>query len=147
MASFQVPYLSWRDSAGTFTGALIEYPEATAVGANLKEVEGQLKEYLVWLYKEIPHHDPPDFREPRLEQRTVEIRPEYRDDDRVYPCSDALRLSVACVVGVGRPPARPIARRPLRPRAARRAGARVRVPQSWHQAARRRGRRGDRGAA
>ncbi|MBZ0135404.1 MAG: AAA family ATPase [Planctomycetes bacterium] len=98
MSVTRVPVLIWRDHAGLFTGALVEQPEAAAVGTSPREVLSQLKQYLTWLQRNQPWMLPEgEMEKPALTRVQVEVRPEYVVGRR-HP-SSPLKLTVPCVHG------------------------------------------------
>ena len=98
------PVLVWQDFSGSFTGRLVDDEEdpgilLAGVGRSVREVLQQLKEYLVWSFEREPWRSAPDFRDPKLIEFRVDVRPEYRVKGRVYPCDELVSLRVACVYG------------------------------------------------
>ena len=70
-----------------------------AFAATRPDAVEQLREYLAWTAREYDGLADPDFRDPQLTTIRVEVRPEYRDGKRVYPCEQPLALRVPCVHG------------------------------------------------
>jgi ATP-dependent Clp protease ATP-binding subunit ClpC len=100
MPTYRFPVLVWEDFEGCFTAALVE--DASAPAAVAREADDalfQLKEYLEWAYKEQPWRAGPDLLDAQLMHFKVEVRPEYRVEQRIYPCDEPLALRVACVHG------------------------------------------------
>lgn len=97
------PILTWCDARGQFAGVAVDFyhdgGRASAVGATVDDVKRQLKEFLIWAHKNDPWIDPPDFEEPQLLIIRVNVRPEYRQGDRVFPCTEPMPLHVPCVLG------------------------------------------------
>jgi ATP-dependent Clp protease ATP-binding subunit ClpC len=116
MPTYRFPVLIWEDFEGYFTAKLIEYEHnfyliyggkyvagtdraPTGIGRTADDALYQVKEYLAWSYEQYPWQPAPDFLEPRLIHFKVLIRPEYRVEDRVYPCDEQISLRVACIHG------------------------------------------------
>ena len=89
-----------RDAAGFHTALPIEGAEdAAGFGPSPRLAIEQLREYLEWLYRREPDRAPPGLCDPVLSIVKVEVRPEYRSDDRIYACDEPLTLPVHCVSG------------------------------------------------
>jgi ATP-dependent Clp protease ATP-binding subunit ClpC len=116
MPTYRFPVLIWEDYEGYFTAKLIEYEHnfymifggkyvagidrtPTGMGRTPEDALFQVKEYLSWSYEKYPWQPAPDFLDPKLINFKVQIRPEYRVDERVYPCDESLPLRVNCVYG------------------------------------------------
>lgn len=100
MPTHHFPALVWADFTGHFTARLVEDEEAPAAfGATAADALFQLKEYLDWLYQNQPGRAAPDFQDARLIEVRVEVRPEYQEDNRIYPSEEPLILRVPCVYG------------------------------------------------
>jgi ATP-dependent Clp protease ATP-binding subunit ClpC len=98
------PVLVWEDFSGNYSGRLVDDEEEplvqlAAVGSSVREVLQQLKEYLVWSFDSEPWRSEPDFLDPQLLEFRVDVRPEYRVKERVYPSDESVPLRVACVHG------------------------------------------------
>lgn len=98
------PVLIWEDFSSSYTGRLVDDEEdpgvqLAAVGSSVRDVLQQLKEYLVWSFEHEPWRSTPDFHDPQLLELRVEVRPEYKVKERVYPCDESVSLRVACVYG------------------------------------------------
>ena len=102
MPSYKFPILIWRDGDGLFTGSTADGPPCAAVDVSAPAVVNQLKQYLLWLYRRDPWWEPPDMREPRLAYTDVAIRPEYKVNERPYPCGHRLNIRVCYVTGLRR---------------------------------------------
>ena len=98
MPTYRLPVLIWKDHSGHFTAALVEFNQA-GIGATAAAALQQLKEYLAWLYDAHPWRAEPDFLDAKLVNYVVTVRPEYRVDERIYPCDETLSLRVSCVHG------------------------------------------------
>src|SRR5262245_19812171 len=116
MPTYRFPVLIWEDYEGYFTAKLIEYEHnfymifggkyvagvdrtPTGIGQSAEEALYQVKEYLSWSYEKYPWQPAPDFLDPKLISFKVQIRPEYRIQERVYPCDESLPMKVNCVYG------------------------------------------------
>jgi ATP-dependent Clp protease ATP-binding subunit ClpC len=100
MPAYRFATLLWQDAAGFHTAVPIEADdEATAgFGATAAAALDQLREYLSWLYRREPDRPPPNLRDAELGIVRVTLRPEYRVENRIYPC-DELALPVHYVAG------------------------------------------------
>jgi ATP-dependent Clp protease ATP-binding subunit ClpC len=98
MATYRFPILIWEDHQGAFTAATVDR-DLEAVAATRAEALEQLREYLTWRFKEDGWLEPPDFVEPAVVHFKVNVRPEYRIDDKIYPVDEPIQLRVACVRG------------------------------------------------
>jgi len=114
--TYNFPILVWEDFAGSFTARLVEYEHnlqliyagkvmfdgaestPTAFGLTKNEAIYQLKEYLSWSYQQHPWQPTPDFLEAKLIYFRVEVRPEYRRQEKIFPC-DPINLVLPCVYG------------------------------------------------
>lgn len=103
MGTHRFPVLIWEDYEGFFTARLVDdeddWHQLAGTGTKPDEAVFQLKEYLQWSFEHSFWRSEPDFQEPKLLNFSVEVRPEYRVDRRVYPCNETFRLHVACVHG------------------------------------------------
>jgi ATP-dependent Clp protease ATP-binding subunit ClpC len=91
----------WQDPAGLFTAVPIEEDEQHACGLGKTPAVAlqQLRDYLAWLYRGEPLRQAPALAEASLSTVKVSVRPEYRDGDRIYACTDSLTLPVHVVSG------------------------------------------------
>lgn len=114
--TYRFPILVWEDLAGTFTARLVEYEHnvqliyggkvmfdgaertPTAVGITKDDAIYKLKEYISWSYQEYPWQPMPDFLEAKMIFFRVELRPEYRREEKVFPV-DPISLRLPCVYG------------------------------------------------
>lgn len=104
MATHRFPVLISEDFSGRYTGRLVDDEQDPRVplvgtGGSVREVLLQLKEYLVWSYEREPWRSSPDFHDPKLIEFRVDVRPEYKVKDRIYPCDESVSLRVACIHG------------------------------------------------
>ena len=98
MTTYRFPVVIWEDYQGAVTAALVDR-DLEAVAATRAEALEQLREFLTWQYKEAGWLEPPDFLEPALVHFTVNVRPEYRIDGKVFPVDELIPLAIACVRG------------------------------------------------
>ncbi len=100
MTTHRVPILLAKDSEGFWTAIPLE-PETALVGTGETAADAisQIKSYLDWAYEKDRWKTIPDFQKPRLMRFRVELRPQYQEPDRVYPCAELMTLPVDCVVG------------------------------------------------
>jgi ATP-dependent Clp protease ATP-binding subunit ClpC len=100
MASYRFPILVWGHPSGRVTAALVEdHRNSAAVAANKTLAVAQLKEMLQWKYRKSPQLRKPYFTEPELSWVKVEVRPEYRSDEHIYPLKETILLRLPCVRG------------------------------------------------
>jgi ATP-dependent Clp protease ATP-binding subunit ClpC len=89
-----------RDAAGYHTAMPVEAGgDAAGFGPTPAVALAQLRDYLEWLYRRDPYRSGPGLCDPVLSVVKVEVRPEYRDRDRIYACDRPLTLAVPCVAG------------------------------------------------
>ncbi len=89
----------WRDAGGLLGGCLAEWPDIVALGQDQREVLSQLQAYVDWQAEEQPWRFYPDFLIPELRLFKIEVYPEYRVAEKIYPGSDPLLLRVPCLTG------------------------------------------------
>ncbi len=101
MPAYRFFTLLWQDPAGFFTAVPIEAPDNEAAGFARTPAAAlqQLREYLLWLYRQQPDREGPCLTTAELSAFKVLVRPEYQVGDRVYACTDSLELRVHCVSG------------------------------------------------
>jgi ATP-dependent Clp protease ATP-binding subunit ClpC len=98
MSTYRYPVLVCRDAARGVSAIAID---ANAVGfANTPAAaRDDLRDYLIRFHKKNPWLPGPDFRDATLAWHTVAVRPEYRTNDRIYPCETEIGVRVPCVFG------------------------------------------------
>jgi len=100
MSLFRFPVLLWRDFEGFYNAAAVEWDDdLTGCDRKPSIALKQLKQWLEWEYKEKPWLGPPDFLDPQLTNITVNVRPQYKHDGRLYACDDLVEVKVVCVHG------------------------------------------------
>jgi ATP-dependent Clp protease ATP-binding subunit ClpC len=103
MASERFPVLMVEDHAGAFTAILIAWYWPAPIsgrGSSRRAALTSLRQQLRWLARKHPDQLPePELEEARLRQITVSVRPEYRAEERIYPCETPVKLSISCVWG------------------------------------------------
>lgn len=100
MSAHHHPVLMWRDADGAITAALVDDTEHAAAYARTEAgALQQLKELLEWRQADWLWVEAPDFAEPALAEVKVEIRPQYRQGERMLPCPETVCLRVPCVTG------------------------------------------------
>ena len=72
---------------------------AVAVADYDSKAVDRLSDYLHWQGKRAGWLSSPELIEPILTTLRVPIRPEYRTEDRIYPCAETFSLAVHCVHG------------------------------------------------
>ena len=91
MPTHRYPILIWRDHSGTHTACLVENSESiAAIAESAGDASDQIRDYLQWLLKERGYLPQPDFLEPQLSSVKVDVRPEYRVDDRIFACREPM---------------------------------------------------------
>ncbi len=96
----RIPVLLWEDRAGRVTGALVaDWDNTAAVGDSRREVLQQLKAFLDWHQEEYGFVEGGELHDLKLTVQKVEVRPEYRREERTFPCEETVRLRVPCVQG------------------------------------------------
>ncbi len=114
--AYHFTILVWEDFAGTFTSKLVDYEHNVQLiyggktvfdtadnvpagfGSTKDEAIYQLKDYLSWFYLKNPWENAPDFLDAKLINFSVEIRPEYRRGEKIFPV-EPINLIVPCVYG------------------------------------------------
>lgn len=100
MDTYRFPVLMIRDRLGQSTAMAVGADnQAVAVAENDGKAIDQLTDYLKWQAKREGWLDSPDLIEPALSVIQVPIRPEYRANNRIYPCNETFLLPVHCVHG------------------------------------------------
>jgi ATP-dependent Clp protease ATP-binding subunit ClpC len=99
MAAYRFPILVLSDAAGFHTALLVEEHEVAAFAATPAEARHQLRDHLERLYRESPWRGEPDFHDPALAVHRVDVRSEYVDEERSYPCGETLALRVPVATG------------------------------------------------
>ncbi|HEY7116529.1 MAG TPA: AAA family ATPase [Tepidisphaeraceae bacterium] len=101
MPAYRFPILLIRDAAGFFTALPVEdhADTAAAFAATPADARQQVRDCLERLYRDSPWRPEPDFADPSLSLHRVDVRPEYQDDDRVYPCGETIPLRLPVVTG------------------------------------------------
>jgi ATP-dependent Clp protease ATP-binding subunit ClpC len=99
MPAYRFPILLLRDAAGSHTAVLVDQDDTAAFASTPADAREQLRDYLERAYRDSPWRDEPDFRDPALTVHRVEVRPEYVDDQRCYPCGETIALRVPVATG------------------------------------------------
>lgn len=100
MPSYRFPILTWAHFTGGYTACLVEdSDDIAAVATTRAGAVGQLKDLLQWRYRQHPWMGKPDFIDPELLWMKVEVRPEYKVNERATPSRETVVLRVACVRG------------------------------------------------
>src|SRR5262249_34886145 len=100
MPTYRFPALVWEDHTGHFTAALVEHEGAPAGFAiTASDALHQLKEYLDLTSQRYFWRPGPDFMDAKLLHIRVEIRPEYKAANRVYPSDEIFPLRLPVVYG------------------------------------------------
>lgn len=100
MDTYRFPVLIVRDRAGHSTAIAVGADEqAVAVAENDSKAIDQLTDFLQWQAKGEGWLDSPELIDPALSVLRVPVRPEYRANNRIYPCTETFSLNVHCVFG------------------------------------------------
>lgn len=98
------PVLLWKDSAGFTTAALIDpdrdtcgLPPMVAYSDSSKTALAEVREALQWRQRQFPWFEPSVIRDSQLIFVKVEVRPEYRFEEKVFPCPRTFTLRVEVV--------------------------------------------------
>lgn len=116
MATFRIPILIWQDFGGNFTAHAItgegEYFPPAAFNARRDKAVSELKEHLQWLFEDEYWREQPEYRDAKLLEFRVELRPEFeiKTDEkqtekkrkrpvkkRTFTAEEVFPLRVACV--------------------------------------------------
>lgn len=99
MPTYRHPALVCRDPAGICHVIAID-DGTVGIGSTLPDARDDLRDFLRWRYRERPWRRSPDFLDPALSWHSIQIRPEYRGEDkRIYPSEESVEFKVACVTG------------------------------------------------
>lgn len=99
-AQAHVPVLCWPNGPGVWTACLAEDPKSgVATAATADEALRQLEELLEWMRRKMFWSPTFDFEDPQLVWFKIEVRPQYQEEERVYPCPEAIRLRLPGVCG------------------------------------------------
>jgi ATP-dependent Clp protease ATP-binding subunit ClpC len=94
------PVAVWQDFAGTFTASVLDGASLAAYDPTAAGALAQLERYLAWaLRKGARGIDQADFIDLELRDYRVDVRPEYRVGETVYPVPTTLGFRVTCVHG------------------------------------------------
>jgi ATP-dependent Clp protease ATP-binding subunit ClpC len=95
--TLRIPYATWTDRAGLTTACLIEMG-ISAASPSMKEAVEEVEGYVKWLDRNFEHINS-DFHDASLVEFPIQVRGEYREQDRVYPCATKIQLNVTAVLG------------------------------------------------
>jgi ATP-dependent Clp protease ATP-binding subunit ClpC len=98
MPTARYSVLVCRDLAGGCSAVAID-DGTVGFGATPADARTDLREYLRWSHRKSGIASGPDFLEPELRWFTVEVRPEYKGKNRVYPSESTVEVRVPVVVG------------------------------------------------
>jgi ATP-dependent Clp protease ATP-binding subunit ClpC len=99
MPAHRYPILILRDAAGFHTAVSVEDQSIAAFAPTAAEARHQVRDYLDRLFRESPWRRSPDFHDPHLAIHRVDVRAEYVDDERSYPCAETIALRVPVATG------------------------------------------------
>ncbi len=103
MGSERFPVLVVEDHAGATTAILVAsyWPAPLAGrGDSQRRALTSLRRQLRWLARTQPDSLPEvELEQAQLRHITVPVRPEYRVDERIYPCATPVKLDISCVWG------------------------------------------------
>jgi len=89
---------------GDFTGYLLDPFHPPAAGTSEKEVLTQLREYLLWCWRdEADQPDVPETHSARVFDLKTHIQPQYEQESgRLFACADLIPLKLPCVDARGK---------------------------------------------
>jgi ATP-dependent Clp protease ATP-binding subunit ClpC len=102
MPSLRYPILIWQGFDASWTACAVEADgddDLAAVGDTPARAAEQIKDYLHWKRRTEPWLAEPDFLEPVLTYVKVEVRPEYKSGERVFPSEQCVALRLPVVHG------------------------------------------------
>ena len=99
MPAYRFPILTFRDAAGFHTALMVEEANVAGFAGTPAEARQQVRDYLERTYRDRPWQPPPDFHDPRLVVQRVDVRAEYVDDERSYPCGETIPVRVPVATG------------------------------------------------
>lgn len=99
MPTYRYPVLVIRDPAGAYTAVVVDEKELAGFGPTSAAAREDLKTYIEWLHRKNSWIAEPDFLEPKLHTFKVNVRPEYRTEQRIFPCNQPVTIRVPCVTG------------------------------------------------
>ena len=99
MPAHRFPILVLTDAGGFHTALMVEDPGAAAFAATPAEARQQLRDHLERVYRDSPWRGGPDFHDPALAVQRVEVRAEYVDRGRSYPCGETIAVRMPVVTG------------------------------------------------
>jgi ATP-dependent Clp protease ATP-binding subunit ClpC len=99
MPSHRFPILILRDPAGFHTAVSVEDESIAAFAPTAAEARHQVRDYLERLFRDAPWRASADFHDPHVAIHRVDVRAEYVDDDRSYPCAETIALRVPVATG------------------------------------------------
>jgi ATP-dependent Clp protease ATP-binding subunit ClpC len=98
--TIRFPVALWQDFAGAFTASVLDGAALVAYDSTAAGALAQLERYLAWaMRKGVRGIGPSDFIDLELRNYRIEVRPEYRVDETVYPVPETFRFRVTCVDG------------------------------------------------
>jgi ATP-dependent Clp protease ATP-binding subunit ClpC len=98
MPTARYPVLICRDLARGYSAIAID-DGTVGFGATASDARLDLREFLRWRHKKEVTIPAPDFLEPELRWFLLNVRPEYRSNDRLYPAETSVAVRVPIVVG------------------------------------------------
>src|SRR5437764_7682474 len=99
MPAYRSPILMLRDAAGFHTALMVEDDAIAGFAATPAEARQQVRDYLERTYRDAPWRPGPDFHDPRLLVQRVDVRAEYVEKERSYPCGETIPLRVPVAIG------------------------------------------------
>lgn len=99
MPTARYPVLICRDLAGGYSAIAID-DGTVGFGSTAGDARIDLREYLRWKHKKNLPIQGPDFLDPELRWFSIHIRPEYKDNNRLFPSETRVEVRVPIVVGV-----------------------------------------------
>jgi ATP-dependent Clp protease ATP-binding subunit ClpC len=98
--TLRYPVALWQDFSGTFTAIVLDGASLSAYDSTVRGALAQLEYYLAWAMRTgVPDIGRSDFIDLELRDYRIEVRPEYRVSETVYPIPATFSLRVTCVHG------------------------------------------------
>jgi ATP-dependent Clp protease ATP-binding subunit ClpC len=98
MPTARYPVLICRDLAGAHLAVAVD-DGTVGFGPSARDATADLRDYLRWLLRKTGTTKGPDFLDAELRWFAVNVRPEYKGTDRVFPAESAVEVRVPVVVG------------------------------------------------
>lgn len=97
MKTYEYPLLCQKLPAGTIMGRIVG-SETELISNDLNSLKGDLSAYIEKKLKTYAFSEP-EIRSSKLKRVKLEVRPHYRDGERVFPIKESLQIEVVAVYG------------------------------------------------